>query len=109
MGLLQGNRQSERDDSSIPFSGGIAHSGRDAAEDTLTRHEPLAFGARRVPVDPYSAWLAQRDSERAFEERPPTRWVHRYRGVGAPAGSRRIIGAEPRERDATAPQRLVGV
>jgi hypothetical protein len=51
-----------------------------ATDEGEGRHEPQVFGAR-VPADPYSAWLAQRDAERQEE---PVRWVFRPRMLDTP-------------------------
>jgi hypothetical protein len=47
------------------------------------RHEPLRLEARRAPVDPYVAWLAQREAARERDDGSRIRWVYRHRGTGA--------------------------
>jgi hypothetical protein len=53
------------------------------------RHEPHSLVERSVPVDPYAAWLAEReaDAERMRESRPQIRLIQRRRG----GDGRRIV------------------
>jgi hypothetical protein len=56
---------------------------RDEAEETMTRFEPGNLSGRAVPLDPYAAWLQERDDERADTER--VRWVYRPHSVSTAA------------------------
>ncbi len=47
--------------------------------DDTSRHDAQLLSAPSVPVDPYAAWLAQRDADSGPAERPQVRWVHRPR------------------------------
>jgi hypothetical protein len=48
-----------------------------------SRYEPEEFAARRVPVDPYLEWTAQREAER--EDSTSVRWVYRHEDAGGTA------------------------
>jgi hypothetical protein len=37
---------------------------RDAREEVASRHDEQVITARAVPVDPYAAWLQERESDR---------------------------------------------
>ncbi len=67
MQTLQAPRQSPRyvED---PWS--IELSVRDAREQTGSRHDERMLTTRRVPADPYKAWLEQRESERGSSAVP---------------------------------------
>jgi hypothetical protein len=56
---------------------------RDEAEELMTRYEPGSLNTRPVPIDPYAAWLQDRDDERADAE--TVRWVYRPRSVSTAA------------------------
>lgn len=43
---------------------------RDAREQTASRHDAQMLTARAVPVDPYTAWLEQRESNRCSSAVP---------------------------------------
>jgi hypothetical protein len=69
MGILQGHRGSVVQDTAQVIT---------AAEDIVMRRESAAtFTPRRVPIDPYTAWLEQRKADREREQRTELRWVHR--------------------------------
>jgi hypothetical protein len=61
----------------------IAVSTRDAPDPSESRYEPETFGACTVPVDPYTAWMQQREADRERADQP-VRWVVRPRAVAAP-------------------------
>jgi hypothetical protein len=56
----------------------VSVSTQDGPDPTESRHEPETFGACMVPVDPYTAWMQQRETEQAD---PQVRWVVRPRAV----------------------------
>ncbi|MGO9488795.1 MAG: hypothetical protein ACLQBB_07185 [Solirubrobacteraceae bacterium] len=56
--------------------------GQDDGE-TESRHEPQSLRVGPAPVDPYAAWLEQREAERERVEQPGVRWVHRPRVTAA--------------------------
>jgi hypothetical protein len=60
-------------------------SGQDESDEVTSRYEPQAFTPRACPLDPYTAWLEQREAEREREGLPPVRWIYRVRQVGTPA------------------------
>lgn len=59
------------------INSGIVNQGLEAG---VGRYEPQAPLAHRVPSDPYTAWIEQREAAIAREARPRTRWVYRYPG-----------------------------
>jgi hypothetical protein len=48
---------------------------RGGSFDAESRHEPQVLTSRIVPVDPYKAWLAEREAEHGESE--PVRWIVR--------------------------------
>jgi hypothetical protein len=54
-----------------------------ALEAAVGRYEPLPLEASRAPVDPYLAWLADRDAALEREDRSGIRWVYRSPGTDA--------------------------
>jgi len=65
------------------------------ARQLADRHEPVALTERAKPVDPYAAWLEQREAEREQLERPQIRWVHRPRIIPRPASGARVPTSAP--------------
>jgi hypothetical protein len=65
------------------------------SDDAHTRQEPQRLTERAVAVDPYAAWLADREAERRRERGgEPVRWVYRYQGPDAQAPRRRIVASK---------------
>ncbi len=87
MRLLQAPIHSLRRVSSdrITHSRAVALSAQIGPDDTLTRHEPQVLAEHTVPVDPYTAWLQQREAESERDERQPVRWICRQQRTAAPA------------------------
>jgi hypothetical protein len=88
MQLLGARRHAPRHASTSQY---IAHapsvvlSTRDGLDQTESRYEPQSFGLCRVPADPYTAWLEQREADRELDDHPQVRWVVRPRAVAGPA------------------------
>lgn len=67
MQLLQAPRHSLQRVSSpqyIPDWRSIELSAQDGPEETASRHDAQMLTARAVPVDPYTAWLEEREADR---------------------------------------------
>jgi hypothetical protein len=67
MQLLQAPRHSLQHVSSpqyIPDWRSIELSAQDGPEETASRHDAQMLTARAVPVDPYTAWLEEREADR---------------------------------------------
>jgi hypothetical protein len=62
------------------------------SDDVHSRQEPQRLTRRAIAVDPYAAWLADREAERR-REGEPVRWVYRHAGSGRDpqAPGRRIL------------------
>jgi hypothetical protein len=63
------------------------------SDDAYTREEPQRLTRRPVAVDPYAAWLAEREAERR-RDGEPVRWVYRYPGSEERAPGRRILASK---------------
>ena len=78
MRLLQAPRHSPQVSSPryVPFSSSIEPS----AGDGPSRHDAHMLGVRAVPVDPYMAWLDQREADRrSSAAADPSRSADRFR------------------------------
>jgi hypothetical protein len=72
MRLLQAPRRSPRQISSthhIAHPRSIDPSLQDGQDLMASRHDAQMLTERSVPADPYTAWLEQREADRAREER----------------------------------------
>lgn len=83
MSLLQRLSHSHAGERGRPPALRISH----ALEAAVGRYEPLPLEARRAPVDPYAAWIAQLEAMRERDDRSHIRCVYRYRGTGATRSS----------------------
>jgi hypothetical protein len=62
-------------------------------DDAYTRQEPQQLTRRTVGIDPYAAWLAEREADRRHDE-TQVRWVYRYPGSEGRAPGRRILAGK---------------
>ena len=77
MSLLERLSHSQRDDARCQ----VAQYANQEVEPAIGRYEPNALEAQRIHLDPYVAWLEQRDAIRERDDRSRIRCVYRYRGT----------------------------
>jgi hypothetical protein len=68
MRLLEGSRHSLKDDSPQQRLPSLSEEpfAQQAPGELASRHDPYLISARARPVDPYAAWLAQREADRCL-------------------------------------------
>jgi hypothetical protein len=79
---------------SVEYHRGIELSAQGEQDLTASRHDPQLLATPPVPVDPYTAWLAQREADRRRDDRLIVRFMPRQRSVCGPVarGSRSPSG-----------------
>jgi hypothetical protein len=88
MQLLQAPGHSSRNVSPSHEDPGSWTSELLAQDQVASRHDPQLLAARSVPVDPYTAWLEQREAERrAGIEDAPARPARRRFARSRPAST----------------------